>query len=167
MLNKCLSRRQFCKAGSLLALTGVYSSLPLAQTLAASPLQEQAETALNHIRRQYDLDLMQYDPKLEKAALYQANRMADADKMSHSVGWFNGFGARVKKAGIRGPAAENIAVGQPDIATVFRMWMDSKGHRMNMLDKEFNAFGLAVVAPRSNPRRKYWALMLGVDQSAY
>lgn len=167
MLDKSFTRRQFCKTGSLVLLTSFCSSLPLAQSLSASPLQEQAETALNRIRREYNLPLMRPDQKLEKAAIYQAKRMADADKMSHSVGWLNGFGARVKKAGIRGPAAENVAVGQPDIATVFRMWMESKGHRVNMLDKEFNAFGLAVAAPRSHPRRNYWALMLGIDQSGF
>lgn len=167
MLKYTLSRRQFCKASGVIIAAGLFSDFLFTEASAETSLQFQAEQALNNIRREYNLPLLKLDAKLEKAAIYQAQRMADANKMSHSVGWLNSFGARVKKAGIRGPAAENLAVGQQDIATVMQMWMQSKGHRMNLLDKIFDAYGLAVAAPAANPRRKYWALILGVDQNAF
>ncbi len=66
----------------------------------------------NAIRKAHGLPMMATDTRLEQAALYQAKRMASHGKIGHSVGWGNGFVARLRKAGIRGPAAENVASGQ-------------------------------------------------------
>lgn len=147
-----LSRRGFLTlAGSALAL----SALPA--------FADDDPTALfNEIRKANGLPSMATDPKLEQAALYQARRMAGYGKIGHSVGWGNGFVARLRKAGIRGPAAENVAAGQPDTRAVFDAWMKSPGHRKNMLDPAFAHYGLAWATPESNPRRIYWAMMLGI-----
>ncbi|MGU3574501.1 CAP domain-containing protein [Brucellaceae bacterium C25G] len=123
-------------------------------------------TALfNTIRRQNGLSMMETDPKLEQAALYQAKRMASHGKIGHSIGWGNGFVSRLKQAGIRGPAAENVASGQPDTDAVFKAWMNSAGHRKNMLDPVFDRYGLAWATPENKPRTLYWAMMLGVNQN--
>ncbi|MFD1197863.1 CAP domain-containing protein [Brucella gallinifaecis] len=153
-----LSRRGFMiLAGG--ALT--YAVLPKVFAQAASG--DVDTTALfNQIRKANGLPLMATDSKLEQAALYQARRMASYGKIGHSVGWGNGFVSRLKQAGIRGPAAENVAVGQPDTKAVFDAWMKSPGHRKNMLDPTFHHYGLAWATPENNPRRLYWAMMLGL-----
>jgi uncharacterized protein YkwD len=41
---------------------------------------------------------------------------------------------------------ENLAAGQPSPAEVMRDWMDSEGHRENILDERFTEIGIAVRA---------------------
>ncbi|MBV2142434.1 CAP domain-containing protein [Falsochrobactrum sp. TDYN1] len=151
------SRRSFLTfAGAALAI----SALPPAFAQAA--VEVDPTELFNQIRKAHGLPLMATNSRLEQAALYQARRMAGHGKVSHSVGWGNGFVARLKKAGIRGPAAENVASGQTDTRAVFDAWMNSPGHRKNMLDPIFAHYGLAWATPESNPRYIYWAMMLGL-----
>lgn len=159
--DRTLSRRQFLVlAGGTLATM----ALPLKFADAASFVQSAGDpTAIfNAIRRANGLSLMATDARLEEAALYQARRMASFGKIGHSVGWGNGFVARLRKAGIRGPAAENVAAGQSDTQAVFDAWMKSPGHRKNMLDPTFSHYGLAWATPEDKPNRIYWAMMLGL-----
>lgn len=160
MLNKNglnLSRR-----GLLMLVGGALAigSMPLGTKLAFAAGDDPTEI-FNEIRKANGLGLMATDARLEQAALYQAKRMASHGKMGHSVGWGNGFTARLRKAGIHGPAAENVASGQRDTRAVFDAWMKSPGHRKNMLDPEFSHYGLAWATPESNPTYIYWAMVLG------
>jgi uncharacterized protein YkwD len=134
--------------------------------LSTGPAQAASDPTelFNQIRRQHGLGLMETDRKLENAALYQAKRMASHGKMGHSIGWGNGFVARLKQAGIHGAAAENVAVGQRSTEAVYKAWMNSPGHRKNMLDPAFNRYGLAWAAPEAKPNYIYWAMVLGVAQ---
>ncbi|MBN9044541.1 MAG: CAP domain-containing protein [Rhizobiales bacterium] len=117
---------------------------------------------LNAFRKANGVPPVATDPTLEKAALYQAKRMATHGKMGHSIGWGEGFVARLRQAGIHGPAAENVAEGQPDTRSVFSAWMKSPGHRRNMLDPEFGHYGLAWARPANNPGMIYWSMVLGL-----
>lgn len=61
---------------------------------------------------------------------------------------------RVQGAGIGVTAvAENIALGQATGAAVFRSWMDSPGHRRNLLDCEYTHHGVGLAGP-------YWTHVL-------
>ncbi|MEV8454331.1 CAP domain-containing protein [Streptomyces sp. NPDC052095] len=51
---------------------------------------------------------------------------------------------RASKAGVQGLAAENIARGQADARAVMAAWMDSPGHRANILNCDYKTFGLGV-----------------------
>lgn len=86
--------------------------------------------------------------------------MARAAQMKHTAGWGKNFAARMKNDGIEGAAAENIAHGRMGLDELFAMWMDSQGHRRNMLDPRFGRFGLAYVRDESGSQRRYWALVL-------
>lgn len=120
-----------------------------------------AAALLNEIRRANRLGSMAADSRLEEAARYQARRMAQYRKVSHAVGWGNGFVARLRKAGIHGPAAENLCAGQKDIRSAFKAWMNSPGHRRNILDPEFAHYGLARAEAEDKPDYIYWAMVLG------
>lgn len=52
--------------------------------------------------------------------------------------------ARAEQAGVTGLAGENIARGQADAAAVMGSWMDSDGHRANILNCDFTALGVGV-----------------------
>lgn len=113
---------------------------------------------LADIRAANGLNKLVSDARLEKAALQQAGYMARAGRMAHTTGWGKDFAARMKDNGVEGAAAENIAYGRMDMGKLFSMWMNSQGHRRNMLDPRFNRFGLAYVRDGD---QKYWALVVG------
>ena len=118
-----------------------------------------AEEYLGAIRREYGLPPLAPDTTLEQAATQQAGYMVGAAKMAHRTGWGKDFASRMRPNGVRGAAAENVAYGQQTPKDVFKAWMDSKGHRRNMLDPTFSHFGLASAEDERG--RKYWALVLG------
>jgi uncharacterized protein YkwD len=101
------------------------------------------------------------DAQLEQAALQQAGYMAQRERMSHTTGWGKDFASRMKDNGVRGAAAENIAEGRFDQKKLFDIWMNSQGHRRNILDPDFSRFGLAYVRDGKDPSLRYWALVLG------
>ncbi|GGV90644.1 membrane protein [Streptomyces gelaticus] len=51
---------------------------------------------------------------------------------------------RASKAGVRGLAAENIAHGQADAQAVMDSWMNSDGHRANILNCDYKTLGVGV-----------------------
>ncbi|MEU6069872.1 CAP domain-containing protein [Streptomyces sp. NPDC047082] len=51
---------------------------------------------------------------------------------------------RADKAGITGLGGENIARGQTDAAAVMEAWMNSPGHRANILNCDFKTLGVGV-----------------------
>lgn len=117
------------------------------------------ETYLASIRREQALPPLKPDAKLERAAAQQAGYMAGAAKMAHRTGFRKDFATRMRENGVEGAAAENVAYGRMEPERLFRMWMDSSGHRRNMLDPRFGHYGLASATDAQG--QKYWALVLG------
>lgn len=125
----------------------------------AGPLSNaEAVRAVNMIRAQHKLTPLKLHPALQKAARQQSRLMSKAGKMSHKVGWRNSFSARMKRVGYRRLAAENIAYGQASLDRVLRAWMNSSGHRRNMLHPRMRYFGLAYSTRKG---KKYWTMILG------
>jgi uncharacterized protein YkwD len=54
--------------------------------------------------------------------------------------------------------AENIAAGQPDAAAVMAAWMDSPGHRRNILDCSLDSLGVGVATGSGGP---WWTQLFG------
>ena len=115
---------------------------------------------LGEIRTTHGLPALTYDPILESAALKQAGYMARTGRMTHTTGWGRDFGSRIRGKGITVAAAENIAHGRMDLSELFSAWMNSQGHRENMLDPRFSRFGLAYVREGNDSGRRYWALVV-------
>jgi len=55
------------------------------------------------------------------------------------------FVARSKEQGYNDPGGENVARGQGDAASVMTSWMNSEGHRANILNCDFKAIGVGAV----------------------
>ncbi len=115
-------------------------------------------TYLAAIRSEQGLPPLKADGKLERAAAQQAGFMSSAGDMDHTTGWGKGFARRMKQNDITGPAAENVAYGAMSPQKLFSMWMNSAGHRRNMLDPRFGHYGLA--SADDGQGRRYWALVL-------
>lgn len=52
---------------------------------------------------------------------------------------------------------ENIAAGQRTPAAVVEAWMNSKGHRENILNSRFKEIGIAYLSVPDNPYKCFWA----------
>ena len=55
------------------------------------------------------------------------------------------FVARAKEQDYNDPGGENVARGQGDAASVMTSWMNSEGHRANILNCDFKAIGVGAV----------------------
>lgn len=120
----------------------------------AAPLQSEAARYLNSHRAKAGLGPLAPDAHLAGAASAQCAIMIAHGKIGHSFGLGTGFSERMQRAGVApGYHAENVARGQRGVAEVMQAWMNSRGHRRNMLDPQMSSFGIAS-------KSGYWALDL-------
>jgi uncharacterized protein YkwD len=100
---------------------------------------------LNRERTSQGLAALQWDNALFKAARKHALLMLDLNMLEHQLPNEPGLEARLAEAGARfAVIAENIAVGaNPEI--IHKGWMNSPGHRKNILDPRLTSVGIAVV----------------------
>jgi Cysteine-rich secretory protein family len=116
---------------------------------AASPQDGSPESMLldaaNHSRAAAGLPPLRWDAALAVAARQHAQRMAQQNTLSHQFPGELPLQQRAMQAGARfSVIAENVAVG-PTVLGLHTQWMNSPPHRANLLDRELNAVGIAVV----------------------
>src|SRR5258708_26140947 len=99
------------------------------------------------------------DATLDRIALEQARAMAAKDTLSHEV--LGSFAGRIAPARA-GRAAENIAYGHESFAKTLVQWIDSSGHRKNLLFHNASRVGVASAKDVSG-KRMYWAMVLARD----
>ncbi|NGO64678.1 CAP domain-containing protein [Rhizobium daejeonense] len=126
---------------------------------AAQPETDAALPLVNALRARNGLSTLSKSPAAETAAIFQARRMARADKMSHVIGFNDSFFSRMKAGEVPLPAAENIATGQDTVERAVQAWIDSKKHLENMLGR-YNGLGVAVARAPSSANRPFWAMVL-------
>jgi len=100
---------------------------------------------LNHERLANELRELKWDEALFKAARKHALLMLDLNILEHQLPGEPGLEERFTAAGARFTyIAENIALGK-NASTIHSGWMDSPGHRANILSARVNSVGIAVV----------------------
>lgn len=117
--------------------------------LAAPVLAREAEAvlaAVNGLRAKAGCPALVMNAKLVAAAQGHARAMAEQDFFGHAGRDGSRFSARIAAQGYSySAAAENIAAGQASAAAVVASWLESAGHRRNMLNCNFRDTGIAVV----------------------
>ncbi|WP_225834510.1 sigma-70 family RNA polymerase sigma factor [Streptomyces sp. NK08204] len=92
------------------------------------------------------------DPQLQKAAQGHSDDMASRDFFDHTNPDGLGPGQRITAAGYRWSAyGENIALGQQTPQAVMDSWMNSPGHRANILNCAFKNIGVGVHTGTGGP----------------
>ncbi|WP_236790788.1 CAP domain-containing protein [Amycolatopsis sp. GM8] len=84
------------------------------------------------------------DSRLGTAAQKFSEDMADRDYFSHTTPDGVTFDQRIKAAGYPSPAAENIAKGSTTAAQTMTLWMNSDGHRRNILNCSYKKLGVGL-----------------------
>jgi hypothetical protein len=99
------------------------------------------------------------DATLDRIAMEQARAMAAKDDLSHEV--LGSFTMRIAPARA-GRAAENIAYGYDSFEKTLGQWIDSSGHRQNLLLHGASRVGIAS-AKNASGKRTYWAMVIAGD----
>ena len=122
-----------------------------AQARRAGDLRGDAEQIFalaNQARAQAGVGKLEWDPALAQAALAHCQRMAAEGPIAHRYGGEADVGERAAQAGAHfSVIEENVAVG-PTAAQIHEEWMQSPGHRTNLLSAEVDHVGIAVVEAR-------------------
>ena len=122
-----------------------YSSILSRIDYLASVLPSVLIDLTNDNRQLYNLSPLARNPILEAAAQEKASDMARFSYFAHisPTGitpwyWFTKSGYRFIYAG------ENLAVNFSDSSVVSQAWMNSPGHRANILNQQFTEIGIAT-----------------------
>ncbi|MCC3764941.1 CAP domain-containing protein [Glycomyces sp. TRM65418] len=87
---------------------------------------------------------LERDSRLDAAARLHAEDMAANDYFSHDSQDGRSPTDRANAQGFEGGVGENIAMGYPDAAAAMEGWMNSEGHRANILNCEYDVIGIGV-----------------------
>lgn len=97
---------------------------------------------VNQARSDAGCDPVKVDQRLNRAAAKHSVDMAERNYFSHDTPEGEDFAERIRAEGYPSPGAENIAQGQRNARTVMEAWMQSEGHRNNILNCELSAIGV-------------------------
>ncbi|MFE9561631.1 CAP domain-containing protein [Streptomyces sp. NPDC006487] len=154
---------------------------PPAQTAAQQPVEPPAEPAgapepsasgapsgavaevlalVNKERSAVGCPVLTVNEKLTKAAQDHSEDMAAHSTMSHTGSDGSDPGQRITRAGYQWRTyAENVAYGYPTAAQVMEGWMNSPGHKRNILDCNVNEIGIGLAQPG-----QYWTQDFGATR---
>ncbi len=111
---------------------------------------------VNRARSDQGLDAYAWNTELAVAAQRHAEDMSDNDYFDHASQDGRSFADRAQEAGYGGgPRGENIALGQQSPEQVMESWMNSEGHRRNILEPGSNEIGVGL-------ENAYWVQGFGV-----
>jgi len=97
--------------------------------------------------------------KLTKAAQAHSVDQAEHNTMSHDGSNGSTPWDRSKAAGYDNAIGENVAMGFRDAAAVMDGWMNSPGHRANILNCDAKAIGVGLA--KASDGSPYWTQMFG------
>ncbi len=110
---------------------------------------------VNEARAQNGLKALTYNWELARVARYKSRDMKDNRYFSHTSPVYGSPFQMIKNFGISyRSAGENIARGQKTPEAVVNAWMNSSGHRANILNQSFTQIGVGYVADGN-----YWTQM--------
>lgn len=110
---------------------------------------------VNEIRVKNGLNALTADWELSRVARYKSQDMKDNNYFSHTSPVYGSPFNMIKNFGISyRSAAENIAKGQTTPQAVVNAWMNSSGHRANILNASYTKIGVGYVASGN-----YWTQM--------
>jgi len=110
---------------------------------------------VNEIRQQNGLQPLTANWELSRVARYKSEDMRDRGYFSHNSPTYGTPFQMIKAFGISyRTAGENIARGQTSPQAVVKGWMNSSGHRANILNASYKQIGVGYVA-----KGNYWTQM--------
>jgi uncharacterized protein YkwD len=111
---------------------------------ADASAQDQVVSLTNAARQQAGCGPLSVDGSITAAAQAHASDMAARGYFEHTNLEGVTFDQRMRNSGYSRPGAENIARGATTAKVVVDMWMNSPGHRANILNCELRTIGVGL-----------------------
>ncbi len=133
---------------------------------AADTLRQEMLAAINDKRTSHGLQPLTLEERLSRAAQTHAEDIAARGRLDHRGADGSGLADRLVRVGYPyGVAAENVAGGTPTAADTVELWMESQGHRRNLLRRDILEAGVGYASRRLDPGdrgyRHFWVVDLG------
>ncbi|WP_205093361.1 CAP domain-containing protein [Thalassobacillus pellis] len=126
---------------------------------AVGDFQKQVVQLTNERRKNNGLKPLKIDNQVMKVAQKKSEDMAQNGYFSHTSPTYGSPFEMMKQFGVDyRTAAENIAAGQDTPEQVVEGWMNSPGHRKNILNGELTHIGVGY-AEEGGARGTYWTQM--------
>ncbi len=110
-------------------------------------IEEQVVILVNKERQAKGLNPLKHNAKLSDVARKKSQDMRDNNYFSHTSPVYGSPFDMMKKFGITyKTAGENIAMGYSSAQQVMQGWMNSSGHRANILNPSFTQIGVGYEA---------------------
>ena len=143
-----IGKRWCATLATLLLAAGVVAAAQQRDRTSQPAKAEQLFALANQTRGQEGRGRLVWDQALADAAMKHCMRMAAEGPIAHRYGGEPDLSGRAGEAGAHfSLIEENIAVGSYP-ASIHQSWMNSPGHRANLLNTEIDRVGIAVVAER-------------------
>ena len=121
-----------------------------------------ARAMINAYRRTNGLKPLKLDAQLTQAAKAHSRDLAKWDRISHYGSDGSNPWDRVRRTGYKARlAAENVGTGQASLAEVFAGWKKSPGHNKNLLLRDAEHMGIALIYDAKTEFKTFWTLVLG------
>lgn len=121
----------------------------------ATSYEQEVIRLVNEIRVKNGLKALTYDWELSRVARYKSRDMKDNNYFSHTSPVYGSPFQMIKNFGISfRSAGENIAKGYSTPQAVVNGWMNSSGHRANILNANYTHIGVGYVSGGN-----YWTQM--------
>lgn len=118
-------------------------------------LEQQVITLVNKQRSAHGLSMLASNWELCRVARYKSQDMINKGYFGHTSPTYGSPFRMMESFGIRFSAAgENIAYGQRTPQEVMNAWMNSPGHRANILSPTYNQIGVGVA--KTSNGTFYW-----------
>jgi len=120
-----------------------------------SAFEQEVLELTNQERAKNGVPALQLDVELSKVAREKSSDMQAKGYFDHNSPTYGSPFDMMKQFGISySTAGENIAMGQPSPQEVVEAWMNSEGHRKNILNADYTHIGIGHVAEGN-----YWTQM--------
>ena len=130
-------------------------SKPGTSTDSVSAYEKKVVELVNAQRARYGLSALTLNTELSAIARAKSQDMRDKNYFSHTSPTYGSPFDMMKSFGIRyNTAGENIAYGYKTPEAVVNGWMNSAGHRANILNASYKEIGVGYVADGN-----YWTQM--------
>ncbi|WP_163099891.1 SafA/ExsA family spore coat assembly protein [Peribacillus alkalitolerans] len=137
-------------------MINVGQSINIPSTSTANQTVEQQVVSLvNQERAKVGLPALKSDWELARVARYKSEDMRDKNYFDHNSPTYGTPFQMMKSFGISySYAGENIAAGQTTAQAVMTAWMNSPGHKANILSKNFTTIGVGYA--KGGSYGHYW-----------
>lgn len=138
MVNRGMVVIRRVRASIAVAILVGFGLTSVGVTSASASEADTIAALVNQARASAGLPGLIHNPSMDSVALQWANQMGAANSMTHNPDYSTQIPSGWSRAG------ENVAMGQPTPSEMHTAWMNSAGHRANILG-DFTDIGVAFV----------------------